>query len=195
MDSVGEAEIKDADWDDLRSNLTRALELDPTNPDINDYLGLSIEGRFADVAPKDETAAPYRQEALMYYRKAVSLRPVWPYSWVNLALVKYRLGQTDAEFYKALHTATELGPWEPTVQRVVVDIGLHFWNGLAIDERHFILETIARGIQHADRKHSRKILELVKRYGFLEYICIIHEKEEHVQKYCKRHLGKKEKRG
>lgn len=107
---LGRIKLSVEDWDKLRANLSRALELDPDNADIHNILALAIEGRFSNVAPEDDMAAPFRQKALEHYRHSVTLRPVWPYSWVKLALVKYRLGQIDDEFYEALHNAENLGP-------------------------------------------------------------------------------------
>jgi hypothetical protein len=45
-----------------------------------------------------------------------------------VASVKYRLGQIDEEFFEALHKVVELGPWEPALQRLVIEIGMNEWN-------------------------------------------------------------------
>jgi len=124
----GNTTLDDDEWDKLRINLSYTLEHDPDNPNIHKYLALAIEGCFADVAPKNKAAMPFGHEASVHYKKSISLRPTWPFVWVNLALVKYRPGETDDEFYHALHKADELGPWEPGVQRMIVDVGLHYRN-------------------------------------------------------------------
>ena len=136
---------------------------------------------------------PSRREAYTHYKKAISLRPTWPYAWVNLALVKYRLGETDDEFYYALHKADELGPWEPGVQRVIVDIGLHYWNSLSSDERKFVLNIIEKSLKHTARKHSIDVLDLTKRYGKLELMCLIHEDIDYVYEYCMKNLIRDDK--
>ena len=182
--------LSDDDWDELRTNLSYALEHDPDNPNIHEYLALAIEGRYAYIAPENEEAMPSRREAYTHYKKAILIRPTWPYAWVNLALVKYRLGETDDEFYHALHKADELGSWEPGVQRVIVDVGLHYWNSLARDERKFILNMIDKSLHHAERKHSMDVLKLTKRYGALELTCLIHEDIDYVNRYCKNNLSR-----
>ena len=146
---------------------------------------MALEGRFADTAPKNKEAMPSRREAYTHYKKAISLRPTWPYAWANLAMVKYRLGETDDEFYHAMHKADELGPWEPGVQSVIVDIGLHYWNSLSRSERTFILNMIDKSLHHSSRKHSMDVLDLTKRYGALELTCLIHEDIDYVNHYCK----------
>ncbi len=181
----GDLTLNGDDWDKLRADLSYALEHDSDNPDIHEYLALAIEGRFADIAPENKEAMPSRREAYTHYKKAISLRPTWPYAWVNLALVKYRLGETDDEFYHALHKADELGPWEPAVQRVIVDIGLHYWNSLSSDERKFVLNIIEKSLKHTARKHSIDVLDLTKRRGKLDLVCLIHEDIDYVNHYCK----------
>ena len=185
--------LNDDDWDKLRADLSYALKHDPDNPDIHEYLALAIEGRFADIAPKNNEAMPSRREAYSHYKKSISLRPSWPYAWVNLSLVKYRLGETDDEFYHALHKADELGAWEPGVQRVIVDIGLHYWNSLSRNEREFVLNIIDKSLKHTIRKHSIDVLDLTKRYGKLELMCLIHEDIDYVYEYCMKNLIRDDK--
>jgi hypothetical protein len=185
--------LNDDEWDKLRADLSYALKHDSDNPDIHEYLALAIEGRFAEIAPEDEKAMPSRREAYGHYKKSILLRPTWPYAWVNLALVKYRLGETDDEFYHALHKADELGPWEPGVQRIIVDIGLHYWNSLSRNEKKFVLNIIDKSLRHTEPKHPFDVLNLSKRYGALELVCLIHENIEYVNQYCKKNLSRDRK--
>ena len=189
----GKKILNSDDWDKLRADLSYALEYDPDNPNIHQYLALALEGRYANTAPKNKEAMSSRREAYAHYKKAISLRPTWPYTWMNLALVKYRLGETDDEFYHALHKADELGPWEPGVQHVIVDIGLHHWNSLSRDERKFVLSIIDKSLKHTARKHSIDVLDLTKRYGALELTCRIHEDIGVVNEYCLKNLVKDDK--
>ncbi len=182
--------LKDDDWDKLRADLSYALKHDPDNPDIHEYLALAIEGRYADIAPENNEAMPSRREAYVHYKKSISLRPTWPFAWVNLALVKYRLGETDDEFYHALHKADELGEWEPGVQRVIVDIGLHGWNSAPGNERKFVLDIIEKSLRHSARQHSFKVLNLTKRYDVLELVCVIHKDIDYVNRYCEENLDR-----
>ncbi len=122
---LGKITLEDKDWDELQLNLSKALALDPDNPEIHENLGLAIEGRFFGIVSKDTEAQPYRQLALEHYKKSILLRPVWSYAWAALSSVKYRLGQIDDELFQALHNVAKLGPWEPDLQRLVVVMGMN----------------------------------------------------------------------
>ncbi|MFQ5661084.1 MAG: tetratricopeptide repeat protein [Gammaproteobacteria bacterium] len=186
----GQVELKDEDWNRLRGKLSKALKLDPGNPDIHQWLGLAIEGPYARFGPGLIEAVSVRQRAADHYRESIRLRPVWPYAWVDLALAKYRLGEIDAEFYRALHTSIELGPWEPGVQKVVADIGMHLWDNLPKEERLFILDTIKHALLHSNRSHVNQMLKLVKQRGFLQFICLIVKNNNVVENYCGKELKK-----
>ena len=174
------------DWDRLRIELEKALQLDPDNPDTNHFMALALEGGYVDYPPRAASAQASRRIALDYYRKAGRLRPAWPYTWVDLALVKYRLGEMDTEFYKAWHRSVELGPWEPGVQKVAAGIGLHGWNVLTKEDHAFTLEVIRKGANHSDTGHARAMLDQVRSYGLLDLVCLIMEQDKPVQDYCQR---------
>ncbi len=178
--SLGKIELENIDWDELRIKLSKALELDPNNPEIHESLALAIEGRFSKAAPKDAEAEVFRKLALDHYRQSVKLRPVWPYAWSNMALVKFRLGQIDDEFYEALHNAERLGPWEPSIQRTVIELGLINWLVLPKSERTFVLDTIS----HALEKQPNEALKIVNNHGHLDIICFIHKEKPRVVEYC-----------
>ena len=62
----------------------------------------------------------YLMEADVHFTTALGLRPTSPYTWSNLAAVRYRLGDTGPAFERALANAAAMGPQEPEVQRNVV---------------------------------------------------------------------------
>ncbi|GJM05308.1 MAG: hypothetical protein DHS20C09_12990 [marine bacterium B5-7] len=184
----GKITLEDKDWDRLRTNLTKAVDLDPNNPEFHEKLALSIEGRFLNVVSKEPKAQVYRDLALQHYRKSVQLRPVWPYAWANLASIKYRLGQIDEEFFEALHNVVKLGPWEPGLQRLVIEIGMNEIGAFPQEEVLFILEVVSRALE----KQPYKILELIKKKGFLDLICLLHKDNTLVVDYCKKYQEVKE---
>jgi polysaccharide biosynthesis protein VpsP len=184
--SQGKVELENKDWNKLRVSLSKALELEPNNPEIHEVLALAIEGRFSNMAPKDAEANVYRRLALEHYRKSVLLRPTWPYAWNKLTVVKYRLGQIDDEFYEALHNAERLGPWEPVIQRMVLEVGLINWLVFSKPERTFVLQTIS----HALEKDPQRALEIVKKHNLLDIICLLHKDKPRVVDYCKKYQKK-----
>lgn len=86
------------------------------------------------------------EAALEALRKAVSLRPVSPYTWSMLLYVKSQLGEVDGEFGQALSNAVSLGPWEPEVQRTVAEIGLMNWERLDYGHREEVRKDVVRGM-------------------------------------------------
>ena len=180
--SLGKIELENKDWEKLHSSLSRALELDPYNPKIHENLALALEGRFANASIKNTEVETNRKLALEHYRQSTRLRPVWPYAWSDLALVKYRLGQIDDELFTALHNAERLGRWEPGIQRVVIDLGFILWRRLSDADRKFILETVSRSLQ----KQPSKTLHIVKKHGHLDIICYLHREKPKVSDYCKK---------
>jgi tetratricopeptide (TPR) repeat protein len=169
------------DWDKTFSYTKTALEKDPYNPDLlslmaNIYEWNSFQGD--DQLQNNQRA----QLALEYYRKAVELRPQWPYTWSSIALLKYKMSEFDQELRLALINATELGPWEPNVQKIVAEIGLHSWNDLAHSQRIMIVENIKRGVT----MQPRVMLEILKKYGQLRMVCYDNNKPIVVEQYCKR---------
>ena len=79
----------------------------------------------------------------------MTLRPRWPYTWSALALLKYKMSELDQKFRLALNNATELGSWEPYVQKIIAEIGLNSWSELEHSQRIIIVENIRRGSGHA----------------------------------------------
>ncbi len=177
-------EMSDKEWSEIQNDLEMARKFDPENPELLMALGLAHEGRFANSAVKFSDARESREQALVYYRQSVNLRPSWPYGWIDLALVKYRLGELDQEFYDAAALSLELGPWEPGVQKVIIEIGLHGWKDLN-DEMHIlVLDTIRKAIVHSDKKHVNMIVGLLKEYQILSYGCLSAKDDPYLKRLC-----------
>jgi hypothetical protein len=117
------------------TSLIDALELTPQNPTLIEHLGVALELRASASPPGSDMRRLALGASLSYLRKAAALRPSSPYTWANILLAKYRLGQIDAEFARALRNALALGPWEPAVQIIVADAALGSWDRLDSDLR------------------------------------------------------------
>jgi hypothetical protein len=83
-------------------------------------------------------------QALEYFRQSAALRPTSPYTWANILLAKYRLGQADDEFLGAMRNALAFGPWEPAVQLIVADTALGAWDRLDEGLRASVTENLRR---------------------------------------------------
>ena len=84
------------------------------------------------------------QIGLSHIRMAIALRPVSPYSWTIMLLIKRDLGEYDDEFRHALHRSVELGPWESELLTWLVDVGLSAWTVMPAAEQTLILAIFAR---------------------------------------------------
>ncbi len=184
----GKITLEDKDWDRLRANLSKAVKLDPNNPEIHEKLAYVIEGRFFNVVSKEPKAQIVRLLALEHYRKSVHLRPVWPYAWANVASIKYRLGQIDDEFFEALHNVVKFGAWEPGLQRLVVELWINELKAFPQEEHQFVLEVVSRALE----KQPNRILDLIRKKGLLGLICLIKKDNSLVVDYCEKYREVKE---
>ena len=169
-------------WESIRYKLNEALIFNPYNPDLLQSLGAAYENEYAFYPTSDINAQSYRKVAQENYRDSLSNRPSWPHHWVDLALVKYRLNEIDSEFYQAMTNAIMLGPWEPWVQRIVADIGMHNWHNFQPEIQALIKTTVQNGVKHRDS--AKPMLELVKRYDMFELVCTSGINDQLLKKYC-----------
>jgi len=168
---LGNRQLREDDWTRYRENVTTALSLDPTNPDIHQLFGKVTEGPYQKVGLGKKEAACPRQMVAEHYRRSIELRPTWPYGYIDLALVKYRLLEIDDEFYNAMHASLEYGPWGPDIQRVVSEIGMVLWNIMDNQEREFILEVTRKSFRHANQSHVRTMKKIIENRKFVARVC------------------------
>jgi hypothetical protein len=145
------------DWwkDDLR----RVVIDVPKDPTANELLAIATIGSTND--PEQLIAA---RELLV---NAIAQRPGSGYSWASLAAVKYRLGETDAMFESALVNAMKLAPYEPEVQRGIVDYGLAVIDEVKPEARTAIERALAAGMN----RNAPEILQISARRGRLGAAC------------------------
>jgi hypothetical protein len=74
------------------------------------------------------------------------------------------------------------------VQHTAIVIGLAYWQFLSVDDRQFILAIMDKSMKHAERDHSMRVLNLIKRYNFLEVYCFMQNEVELVQNFCEKNL-------
>lgn len=160
-----------ADWTRARARLGEARALDPGQPEYAEESGRLYLARALRLPPGEELATDYARQGLEYHRQAVRLRPSASQSWANIALLKARLPETDAEFEAALRNAALLGPWEPDVQLVVAEAGFMQWTHLTPAARAAVRDTAARALRWQDAQ----IFTLARRTGRLDVLCNLAE--------------------
>jgi len=82
--------------------------------------------------------------ALTHALKAAVLRPTSGYAYSLVALAKQTRGQRDSVFRQALSQAARFGPWEPGVQKNIIDAGSQGWEALDEPGREVVRLTIVR---------------------------------------------------
>ena len=160
---TGDAAVFEA----TQSHLNTALKRFPNNPDYLDFAGRLKILQAGQVGVMGAERREILESAADNFRQALTTRPLWPYSWVNMLTAKDKLGQVDMEFNTALTRSAELGPWEPRVQLQVVDSGLRYWGRLGGSER----ELVQQKVLDALKVQPRNAFALVKDYGRADLLC------------------------
>lgn len=113
-----------------------------------------------------------RVRALVAHQRAVALRPLWPYGVVRLADARLRASGGDERLDALLQRAFHLGPWRPSVNRRITEIGLRGWRWLSGGTRDVVLENARRTVRYsaADR---RRVIELAEATGKRRLIDIL----------------------
>lgn len=111
-----------------------------------------------------ENVQAARLRALSAHEQAVSLRPLWPYGVSRLAFARLRAGAADAELARLLREAYRLGPWRPSVNRRITEVGLRAWAGLDRATRDIVLENARRTARYS-RADERRVRELGEATG------------------------------
>lgn len=115
-------------------------------------------------------ARPSRMAALEAYRNATQLRPTWPYTWVDLALVKLRLGEVDEELVNALEQGLQTGPWRSKSLARIAQVGLLSWWQLPQRGREITLEAVRRSLSF-DNRSADQFWQQVEALGTQGIVC------------------------
>lgn len=133
------------DWDEAYTDALLATSLAPFNAGFRETLARVYIAKQFDIPDGDPVLLPWLREAEAQYRRAIALRPNWPYGYLGLSYVLRRQVRLDAEYEKSLRDAVHHGPWEPVVLSSVVDLNLDVLHKLSPSTREFVLETLRRG--------------------------------------------------
>lgn len=149
------------------TTLIETIELTPDDPTLIEHLGVALELRATGSPPDSEARRRYIAAALFHFRKAAALRPTSPYTWANILLAKYRLGEVDDEFFGAMRHALDFGPWEPAVQLIVADTGLGAWERLDSGLRGRVREDL----QRAALRQSDALVRIATDHHKINLVC------------------------
>lgn len=115
-------QIKEADYQLVMQGAKAALARQPLQADYLRHAAAAADWYVLRGERGSPSYAGAREEALAYFRQLTQLQPFWPENWFNLAVVKARQQQLDAEFNQAFIRALELGPWEKRLQKRAAEL-------------------------------------------------------------------------
>ena len=125
-----------------------ALMLDANELDADHPTYLHRLGRLSHLlmALDLKNRAHWGALAKTYYRQSLAVRPAWPLTWANLALVKADLLEFDGEMAESLQYSAAYGPYEPGVLTIVAGLGLRNEAWLTPAMAEVVNGTIQRGL-------------------------------------------------
>lgn len=173
--------LNKTEWTIAYNSVSKAISQDPLNPELLSLMANVQEWKIY-LDKNDDENNHYLSLALKNYRKAAELRPAWPYTWSQISLVKYRMGEIDQELQQAIENATKTGPWEPGVQQIIAEVGLGVWEELDFAMREIIVRNIDRGIT----MQPILMLNILKKYGQLKMVCYQKKKDPVITKFCEK---------
>jgi hypothetical protein len=154
------------EWGAVRDAVQAAHGIEPDNPLFVEELGRLYEWRTRGLDPRQPVVRAFLARALEEFRTAARMRPASPTAWADIALVKFRLGALDSEFYAAAERAARLGPWEPGVQRVLAEFGLSGWNVLSPQGKALAVAAAERGLEMQPRVLEGMLKSAAQRAAF-----------------------------
>lgn len=119
----------------------------PDNPDHYENMARLALVRSGMPGTSESERNLHLAHGLEQIHKAIVLRPASPYSWGIMLLLKRERAEYDSEFCRSLERAVTLGPWEPTVQLIVADVGISAWAALPSAEQEMLRGNLVRGVK------------------------------------------------
>lgn len=157
----------ESEWLRAEKYARRALFFHPANAD---HLTLMAE-LYHWRSGNQKLSLPVREQSFHrasdFYLQSIEQRPLWPYSWANLALLK---AQWNRPINLELRRAQQLGSWEPLVQLSIHEAGLIRWRNLSQSEKSLIFKNFINSFT-LGYEHTEKLLNISENNGYLAPFC------------------------
>jgi len=153
--------------ENLETKTLHSIKSRPNNGEYREYLGRLYY--LKAIQNKDSTKLFFDNIQLAYdsHRKASQLRPHWPYSWANMALMKSHLNQFDAGFIHSFNQAEKFGPWEISSNLAIAQAGLNGWEHLS----HSMQDKTVQAIERIYQQRPFQARELLAGYKLTDVFC------------------------
>lgn len=164
----------------LERRVDQSLAYDPGNPQWREASGRlsALKAQYAATGEREKHWA----KAETQYREAIALRPLWPYSWSNLAVLQYRAEGINEGFEQTFSRAINLGPWEPRVQRTAAGLAFAAWERFS-GAMH---DTLRPMLQRGMRRNWSRIIQTARVSGRLYFVCDEFELQPAARSLCER---------
>ena len=119
----------------------------------------------------------YLEQALLSYRKSLSLQPVSAYAWMASANIMARLGRRDSEYRQAIELAKAYGPNEVPVFLLMMDTVLPYWTDQSAAVKVLVSAWVKDEVERyqwaygLDRKRLKSAMRVLADYGVAELGC------------------------
>ncbi len=147
--------------------ILKSIQLRPNNAEYHEYLARLYYLRAINNSADTRAYQEYLKLAYNTHRKASQLRPEWPYSWANMALMKSRMQQFDVAFLYSINQAIKYGPWEIASNQAIVQAIFSNWNGLNQDSQNKAVQALER-IYRQQKATARSLLQ---HYQLADVVC------------------------
>ncbi|MBO6655920.1 MAG: hypothetical protein JJ934_03455 [Pseudomonadales bacterium] len=119
-------------------------------------------------------ADPERRES--FIREMIENEPYRAEGWLQLLRFKLSRAQIDDELISVLETLATIAPFEPRVQEVVIQQGLHYWLEISPTARRAVVDTAARAMLSDATYRKTERRALVTSGGLLPLVCVVEPK-------------------
>jgi tetratricopeptide (TPR) repeat protein len=143
------------EWQQARSDLLGALATAPGDPVLHVTLAQLYVTQGLVAWADDEQRQAYFAEALEHQQRALQLRPTDGFTWAQVALSSFALGQPVESLHVAWGQALRWAPREASIQRTLLDITLAQWDQVPADMRAWALQTWREATPAQQRYYSQ----------------------------------------
>jgi len=157
----------------IQTELHKALNLDPGNPTLLEDMGWFYAKRTERDPSHGAEVRELRQQSLQLFKQSLALRPTSGHAFINVAYMKYRLGEIDLEFSQILQQALLRSPWEPQYQLIAIELGLANWHALSDSTRQSMRYAIRSQGQWKLVNQKTALSSLLKRYNRPDLSCLL----------------------
>ena len=156
------------EFDEVKTNAGYASSIHGPNPLYIDAIGQLHEWGVV----LGYTDLKSLQTAKNNYLASTQLRPLWPVTWANLAMVKWRLNELDSEMLNYLTKADQLGQYSIEVHLLFTRLGISLYQAnhpIYGEIKNSVHSRIGKGLRNSQSKSE--ILAIIQSTDSMQAVC------------------------